>query len=77
MNTTLGITAFKLDSGFLIKRKTLNIKTEEISGQFRYLICRDTTVLRTGPTVYTSADEAYYAGYVKERQELDGGTLYE
>lgn len=77
MGANLGITAYKLDSGFLIKRKTLNIKVEEINGQFRYLICRDTTVLRTGTSFYATADDAYYYGYVRERQEIDGGTLYE
>lgn len=77
MGVAFGITAFKIDNGFLIKRKTLNIKTEEINGQFRYLICRDTAVLRTSQAIYPDAGEAYYAGYVKERQELDGGTLHE
>lgn len=77
MGVALGITAFKLDSGFLIKRKTLKIKTEEINGQFRYLICRDTSILRTSDAVYTDADEAWYAGYVLERQLLDSGALYE
>ena len=77
MGANLGITAFKLDSGFLFKRKTLNIKVEEISGQFRYLICRDASILRTGTTFYANADDAYYHGYVRERQEIDGGTLYE
>ena len=77
MGAIIGITAFKLDSGFLVKRKTLNIKVEEISGQFRYLICRDASILKTGTTFYPTADDAYYYGYVRERQEIAGGTLYE
>ena len=76
--TQLGITAYKIDGGFLIKRKILNIRTEQdTNGLYRFLLCRDATVLRKGEAIYSDEDDAWYAGYVLERQLISDGALYE
>ena len=75
--TTTKFTAYQLPTGFFLRRKTLNIKTEEEGGLYRYLVCRDDVVIRKGDAIYSDQYEAFYAGYVLERQLIADGALYE
>jgi hypothetical protein len=75
--TTVGVTTTKLESGYLSQRKTLNIITEETGGLFLFMIRRDSTVLRKSEAIYSDKYDAWYAGYVLERQLIDKGELYE
>lgn len=78
MGVSVGITAYKIDGGILIKKKTLHVRTEQdTNGLYRFLICRDADVLRKGEAIYSDKDDAWYAGYVLERQLIDIGALYE
>ena len=72
-------TTYELSAGgYIFKRKTLNIRTEaDSSGNYRFLICRDSNVLRRSDAVYSDESDAWYAGYVLERQLIDSGVLYE
>lgn len=75
--TGIGVTTIKLESGYINQIKTLNIVTEQIGGLFLFMIRRDSNVLRKSEAIYSDKWEAWYAGYVLERQLLESGALYE
>jgi len=77
VQTGIGVTTVKLESGYLNQVKTLNIVTDEIGGLFFFMIRRDSNVLRKSEPMYANAWDAWYAGYVLERQLLDSGAIYE
>jgi len=77
VQTGVGVTTVKLESGYLNQIKTLNIVTEQIGGLFLFMIRRDSTVLRKSEPMYDTAWNAWYAGYVLERQLLESGAIYE